>query len=332
MISLLSSAFKNNDIKEVAELESAPKNAQNMALLAAPLNPNQATSNISAESSLVEGKALTNENSSVTGIAGATYAPDVNSDRISLYTVHAGDTIEQVAKMYGVNVSTILWANDLKKGVALKKDQVLVIMPISSIKHLVKKGDTLASIAKYYKSDLAEIADFNSLETDAALTVGDEIIIPDVEGTLAAEESKKQSEADKKKASSSKGKIINVTNSKVNTSGYFMRPLVGGVKTQGIHGRNGIDIAGPLGTPILASAAGRVIVSQTGGWGGGYGTYIVIQHSNGTQTLYAHLSANNVSVGQTVSKGEVIGKMGNTGRSTGTHLHFEIRGGGKNPF
>jgi putative ATPase len=94
---------------------------------------------------------------------------------------------------------------------------------------------------------------------------------------------------------------------------------------------NAIDIAAPLNTPILASASGKVIVSRSGGWNGGYGNYIVIKHDNGTQTLYAHNNENKVSVGDVVKKGDVIALMGSTGKATGIHLHFEVRGA-KNPF
>jgi len=111
-----------------------------------------------------------------------------------------------------------------------------------------------------------------------------------------------------------------------------MRPLVGGVRTQGVHGYNGVDIAAPVGTPFLASAAGEVIVARSSGWNGGYGQYIVVRHANGTQTLYAHASQIIVGVGQRVVQGQVIGYVGSTGRSTGAHLHFEIRGGPRNPF
>lgn len=109
-----------------------------------------------------------------------------------------------------------------------------------------------------------------------------------------------------------------------------MRPTKG-VRSQGIHGHNGVDIAAPVGTPVWAAADGKVIVARSGGWNGGYGSYVVISHSNGTQTLYAHLSRVDVTVGQSVTKGKTIGAMGNTGKSTGPHLHFEVRGG-KNPF
>ena len=91
-----------------------------------------------------------------------------------------------------------------------------------------------------------------------------------------------------------------------------------------------MDLAAPTGTPILASAIGEVIISRTG-WNGGYGNYVVIAHSNGTQTVYAHNSSNIVYAGQTVVQGQVIGYVGSTGRSTGAHLHFEVRGA-KNPF
>jgi murein DD-endopeptidase MepM/ murein hydrolase activator NlpD len=110
-----------------------------------------------------------------------------------------------------------------------------------------------------------------------------------------------------------------------------MRPVAGGKKTQGIHGYNGIDIGAPVGTPIYASADGEVIISRSGGWNGGYGNYVVIRHSNGTQTLYSHNSKNAVAVGDTVKQGDIIGFIGATGKATGPHLHFEIRGA-KNPF
>jgi len=90
-------------------------------------------------------------------------------------------------------------------------------------------------------------------------------------------------------------------------------------------------LASSYGSAILASADGEVIISKNSGWNGGYGDYIVVKHANGTQTLYAHLSQSLVSVGQAVKQGDIIGAMGSTGKATGVHLHFEIRGA-KNPF
>jgi murein DD-endopeptidase MepM/ murein hydrolase activator NlpD len=90
-------------------------------------------------------------------------------------------------------------------------------------------------------------------------------------------------------------------------------------------------LADKIGTPIHAAAAGTVIVARSGGWNGGYGSFVIISHSNGTQTLYGHASKVLVSAGQYVDQGDTIALMGSTGQSTGSHLHFEIRGA-KNPF
>jgi murein DD-endopeptidase MepM/ murein hydrolase activator NlpD len=118
--------------------------------------------------------------------------------------------------------------------------------------------------------------------------------------------------------------------------GYYARPVQtngGNIrKTQGYHGPyNGVDIGAPIGTPIYAMADGVVILARVSGYNGGYGGITIIQHDNGTQTVYAHQSAINVEAGQQVNKGQMIGKVGNTGRSSGPHLHFEIRGVKKTP-
>ncbi len=239
---------------------------------------------------------------------------NASSDQISTYVVHKGDTLSQVAEMFGVTVNTIKWTNDIE-GNTLKEGDVLVILPISGVKHKVVSGDTISSIAKKYKADQSEIESYNDISKDSDLVVGSTIIIPD--GEVVPDSA-------------------NVSIKKINTpsknyKGYYIRPIVGGIRSQGIHGYNGVDLASQAGTPILAAAKGEVIISKTGGWNGGYGNYIVIKHDNGTQTLYAHNSQNNVSVGDVVEQGDVIGLMGSSGKSTGTHLHFEIRGA-KNPF
>lgn len=116
------------------------------------------------------------------------------------------------------------------------------------------------------------------------------------------------------------------------STGYFSLPVPSAIRTQSIHGHNAVDLANKTGTPIFAAADGKVIVSKFDGkWNGGYGNYVVISHPNGMQTLYAHMSDVLVSVGDKVTQGQTIGKMGETGLATGPHLHFEVRGG-KNPF
>ena len=98
-----------------------------------------------------------------------------------------------------------------------------------------------------------------------------------------------------------------------------------------IHGRNGVDVANSCGTPIYAAADGSVTSAKTSGWNGGFGKFLKILHSNGTETLYAHVSRLLVAAGEYVTKGQQIAVMGSTGRSTGCHLHFEVHGA-KNPL
>jgi murein DD-endopeptidase MepM/ murein hydrolase activator NlpD len=243
---------------------------------------------------------------------------DNSTGQISTYIVRSGDTLAEIAEMFDVSVNTILWANDMTRSSVLKVGQTLVILPISGVMHTVVKGDTLNSIAKKYGGDLAEISSFNDLNTTSKLAIGDTIMIPD--GQVSS--SIRPSNTSSKLITSSGGPAY---------EGYYQKPFIGGHKTQGIHGYNAVDYGMPVGTSLYASAAGTIIIAKNSGWNGGYGSYVVIQHANNTQTVYAHMSNVVVSVGQKVTQGQSIGSSGNTGKSTGPHLHFEIRGA-KNPF
>lgn len=238
-----------------------------------------------------------------------------SAGEISVYTVREADTLSQIAEMYGVTANTIMWANDIQKASSVQPGDTLVILPIAGVQHTIKDGETLAGIVKKYDADLKEVLDYNDLEEDATLVAGNQLMIPG--GTIETTGAySRPSPTGSTGSASSLG---------------FSHPVPGAVRTQGIHGYNGVDYGAAVGTPIRAAAAGEVIVSKSGGWNGGYGNYIVIRHGNGTQTLYAHLSANYVAAGEYVASGQTIGAMGNTGRSTGTHLHFEVRGA-SNPF
>ncbi len=250
--------------------------------------------------------------------AKGVYAP--TSGSISLYVVREGETLSEVAKMYGVSVSTILWANDIKNAKHIQPGDTLLILPVSGISHTVKKGDTLSTLAKKYGANEGDIAAFNGLNEDAPLSVGESIIIPG--GEMPQET---------RTSGTRTARVGGNTSSLPAISGFFAHPVPGARVTQGIHGWNGIDFGAPTGTSVYASAGGRVIVAKAGGWNGGYGSYVVIDHGNGTQTLYAHLSSVSISSGESVSQGDLLGAVGSTGRSTGPHLHFEVRGA-KNPF
>lgn len=291
----------------VSENESIPANmsVQNMALLVAVASPTEEKDTLT-----IEGNALVPQIDSSGSVVTSVEKP--TSDQISTYVVREGDTLSQIAEMYNVSVNTIKWGNNLTSN-ALKVGDTLIILPISGVKHTVAKGDTLASVAKKYNADIDEIAAYNNLSKNDSLALGSVIIVPDGE------------------VRSSSPSYSGYSSGLKEYSGFYMRPVSGGRRSQGLHGHNAIDIAAPVGTAVLASADGEVIISKTGGWNGGYGNYIVIKHSNGTQTLYAHNSQNLVSVGQTVRQGDMVGSIGVTGKVTGPHLHFEIRGG-KNPF
>lgn len=286
----------------------AAGNSQTMGLLEGYLNSNPVSIG-GPIVAIVDGTALSAQNDS-----GA-FAEEGQSGagQITTYVVRSGDTVGSIAEMFHVSVNTIMWANDLK-GKTLKVGQELVILPITGVRHVVKSGDTLQSIAKKYKVGLDEVLSYNSIPSGAKLIVGDVIIVPggtinNVQPAIAA--------------SVSGGQTV--------SAGFYIRPIRGGVKSQGIHGYNGVDLAASVGTPIMASADGTVIIARTSGYNGGYGLYVAIKHANGTQTVYGHMSQVNVEVGQSVSQGQVIGAVGNTGRSTGPHIHFEIRGA-RNPF
>lgn len=252
------------------------------------------------------------------------------NQQISVYTVRPGDTLSSIADMFEVSTNTILGANDIKKGV-IQPGQVLIILPITGIQHTVAKGETMASLAKKYSSDAHDIAAYNGLADGQALTIGDVLLIPN--GVLkAAPSTSKPSNTKIKNSTSGKTTDPYLGGSGPAISGYYLWPVAGGRITQNLHGWNGVDIGAPKGTSIYAAAGGTVIVANgNGAWNGGYGSYVVIQHPNGTQTLYAHMSKVLTSPGAQVDQGEVIGKVGSTGQSTGSHLHFEIRGA-KNPF
>jgi murein DD-endopeptidase MepM/ murein hydrolase activator NlpD len=273
---------------------------------------------------VTEGDALVAVSGPSGTVADQIYTP--TSDQISLYVVQDGDTLGHIAELFDVSTNTIRWANDISVRGTIKPGDVLTILPISSVQHKVVKGDTLKSIVEKYDGDLGETAVFNGLETDAKLAVGDTILIPG--GELGHSSTSGSSSTTAKPSTPSRP--ASTTNTSKDSS-YFQRAW-GGRVSQLFHGRyRAVDYAMPTGTRIGASATGTVIAAKASGWNGGYGNMVVLSHNNGSQTLYAHLSTVNVSVGQRVQQYDLLGLSGNTGRSTGPHLHYEIRNWGDVP-
>jgi len=280
---------------------------------------------------------------------------------ISIYVVKPGDTLSGIAALYGVTKGTILEANNLTAKSVIQPGDQLVILPISSIQYTVKKGDTLESIAKATGADAVDIGTYNGID-DSTLVVGSQILIPDGEvssptpvvvstgggkklsGSSAPKQAIVASTRILQGLTASCDTLIPMANNPAEPArgvgpagtcaeiAYYTSPLASFVQTQNIHGFNAVDLAAPRGTPIMAAADGEVIIARSGGWNGGYGSYVVITHSNGSQTLYSHMSQVAATVGEDVVQGQVIGYVGRTGDATGPHVHFEIRNGIRNPF
>ena len=238
------------------------------------------------------------------------------TSQISIYTVQEGDTLSFIAQDYGVSVNTIIWANNLTNIDYLKPGTELKIPPVSGVIHKVKNGETISSIAKKYGVEQDNILSYNLLPKVDQIQAGQEIIIPggkiSSSGTLVAQAS-----------------VVRFAYLP-DLGGYFAQPTTG-YNWGRIHGRNGVDIANSCGTGIYAAADGNVELAMSSGWNGGFGRFLRVNHSNGTKTLYAHLSKLLVSPSQYVQKGQLVAYMGTTGRSTGCHLHFEVHGA-KNPL
>lgn len=216
-----------------------------------------------------------------------------------IHTVLAGETLSGIAAKYGVDVNTLLSANPEASDLILPGDK-LNILPEQGILHVVEEGDTLWDLANQYGVATDIIMKHNKKNNDL-LAVGEKIFVPG-------------------------GRYRAVQTVSRAVHARFVWPTVGefssayGYRWGRIHA--GIDIANDIGTSIRAARAGRV---SSAGWQSGYGYTIVIDHSNGYSTLYAHLNDFAISQGQYVQTGQMIGYMGSTGNSTGPHLHFEVR-------
>jgi len=331
----------------VAEVYQNPDNSQTAPLLQAPVNSNPTPLADADDVAMVGDEALVNEtgpDGSIADIDGA------SSTQISVYQVRPGDTLSSVAQMFGVSVNTIRGANDISG--SIKPGDSLIILPITGIEYTVKNTDTAgsiaAAIAAKYGADVGDILNYNNLDSNSVVTAGTSLIIPDVDASSSVTVTQAASGTTKKpttKSSSTKSggnvstmkssdPLYNPVHNDTNLPdyvGYYKPPVKKWVLTQGLHGYNAVDMATPQGSAIYAAADGKVIIAKTGGYNGGYGNYVVIQHNNGTQTLYAHMETVLATVGETVTQGEQIGKVGMTGLATGPHVHFEVRGA-VNPF
>lgn len=259
---------------------------------------------------------------------------------VTAYTVKDGDTLWSIATRYHVTVSTILWANNLTVKSVIKPGVDLKIPPVDGVLYTVKKGDTLGGIAKSYQSDSDEILAFNNLDSANDISIGATLILPGGEPPApiktrtapvasvftpapvktpttttvsAPPDVSAETSTNTRGSSTGKGNWVWPTDWRVITQYYGWK-------------HTGVDIDGDYTTFSYAAADGIVIYS---GWRNGYGNCVEVDHGNGLVTRYAHHSKNFVKVGDVVTAGQALAQTGTTGRSTGTHLHFEVIKNGK---
>jgi LysM repeat protein len=238
-------------------------------------------------------------------------------EAIEVYQVKAGDTVLAIAARYGLQPETIMWANS---AIETNPDRLAIgdqlnILPFDGVLHVVKPGDTLSGLAARYKVDVSKIIGYapNELaDASSALKIGSQIVVPDgtkpfVTPQIATGVRRADAPVDAARG-----------------SGSFSWPTSGNITQQFWGGHRAIDIGSWVGAPVKAADSGYVVLAG-GGWNGGYGNHVIVDHGNGYTTLYAHLNSIFVRPGESVSRGQQLGTVGNTGNSTGPHLHFEIR-------
>jgi murein DD-endopeptidase MepM/ murein hydrolase activator NlpD len=257
---------------------------------------------------------------------------------ITTYVVEQGDSLSTIARQFGVSTDTIIWENNITNPHSLKLGTELAILPVSGISHTTAAGDTIASVAKKYGVTTEKLAKQNQLGTDAVLTAGAKIVIPGGRRAISTSNTYVASTstgtyAAYRAPTSIDGTVIVQNGAKDKTGKWMVKPTAG-IYTTYFGGRSGhwaVDIADRSQPAIRAAANGTVVKSQCG-WNGGYGCMAVIDHGDGFQTLYGHMSRLDVAVGEKVTQGQTIGQMGATGRvygATGIHLHFEVIDNGK---
>ena len=258
------------------------------------------------------------ENSDYIFKTGATETVISKNNRTSttIYEAKAGETVTSVARDFGLSVETVRYANNIS-GNSLSTGQKVKIPPVDGIYVAIQKNDTLLGIANKYKVQLSEIRKYNDLPEGQPIHAGNELLIPGVV----------QSKPTATSTTGSAGSKQNIGNVPqfLPKGGQFIWPTTSPTHfiSQGYRSyHRAVDLNRLNGWSIHAAAAGTV---KTYSMRGGYGNYIDIDHGNGFVTRYGHLSEFRVRTGDRVEQGQLLGIMGSTGRSTGPHLHFEIR-------
>jgi murein DD-endopeptidase MepM/ murein hydrolase activator NlpD len=264
-----------------------------------------------------------------------TTRPERPRVKVTHYTVKQGDTLFDIADKYGLKPETILWGNyNLLKGSpeSIQMDQELNILPVDGTYYEWQEGDSIRGVANFFKVEPEDILDYpgNSLAgyasvDEASIEPGTWLIVPGGKREVVTWTAPRITRANPGTAKYvGPGACSGGYDGPVGEPSFIWPTTLGtisGSTFSSIH--PAIDIAGAVGNAVYASASGVVVYAGWNDWG--YGYMIVLDHGNGWQTLYAHLSGINVGCGQGVGQGRVIGAVGSTGNSTGAHLHFEMQ-------
>jgi murein DD-endopeptidase MepM/ murein hydrolase activator NlpD len=264
-----------------------------------------------------------------------TVIPERPRSSVITYTVEPGDTVFGISEMFGLTPYTIYWANSdtLEDNPhRLSVGMVLNILPADGVYHTVSAGETVAGLAAEYEVDPNVLYnEWNDLEAGQPIAAGMKLVIPGGTRDFIAWQLPKT-------VAANSGAAINRGRPGMCVGDYAGLPgrgwfnwPTGGRRISGWYFRDrrnpahgGLDIGLRMGEPVYAADGGVIVFA--GWWGGsGYGNMVVVDHLNGWQTWYAHLSQVNVVCGQQVNVGDVIGLGGSTGWSSGPHLHFEVR-------
>lgn len=241
--------------------------------------------------------------------------------KVETYVVKSGDTPSGIAARFGLKLTSLYWANNLSPYSYIRIGQVLKIPPVDGVVYTVRKGDTVAKIAATFRANGEKIISYNRLGANEKLIPGAVLVIPNGKPPPPPPPIRP--------ASVRNIVVAPVPSASVLPGGRLLWPVIrsssnnGRYITQYFYWRHpGVDIDGDYSNPIIAADTGVVQLVHYGRTG--YGHQVVIDHENGIKTRYAHLSKILVEQGQRVLRGQQIGVNGTTGRSTGTHLHFEV--------
>ncbi|MCF8001869.1 MAG: M23 family metallopeptidase [Halanaerobiales bacterium] len=220
-------------------------------------------------------------------------------EKIEFHMVEYGETLWSIAQKHNVNIDTLIGANNIDNMNRIKPGDSLLILPVKGLLYKIGPGQNIESIAENFNIDSSVIREANNISPREKVNVDRLVLIPGVKPEFGYKD-----RLEKMLVAPINGRI----------SSYY------GKRWGRIH--EGVDYAVNTGTSIRAAGAGRVVYS---GWSNGYGYTVIIEHRKGLRTLYAHNSKLLVHSGEWVERNEIISKSGNTGNSTGPHLHFEVR-------